>query len=116
MLESAGIRAKRNFEKVFTFGVDGIEPMILNLVAECREEGAYNLGERYLSMLYKRNLEREIKARAFIEEAQINWNQGESEMAQKLIENIITQPLPTFTRVKAIRMMGVSTFKSLFRR
>ncbi|XP_031619505.1 serine/threonine-protein kinase ATM [Contarinia nasturtii] len=105
LLESAGVRAKRNFEKVFKFG-DGIDQMILNLVSECREEGFYNLGERYLSTLYKKKLNREMNARAYIEDAQLNWSQGESEMAQKLIENIIKDMFPSFTRAKAIGMMG----------
>lgn len=80
--------------------------MILNLIAECREEGFLNLGKRYSATLHKLNLNREMKARAFIEDAQLNWKRGESEMAQILIANVITQALPSFTRAKAFGMMG----------
>lgn len=104
LLESAGVRAKRKFESVSKF--DGIQQMILNLVAECREEGFLNLGERYSATLHKKNLIREMKARAFIEDAQLNWKRGELEMAQHLITNVAKQEFPSFTRAKAIGMMG----------
>lgn len=105
LLESAGVRAKRKFESVGNFS-NGIQEMILNLVAECREEGFLNLGQRYSAMLHKNNLNREMKARAFIEDAQLNWKRGECEMAKLLIENVIKQEFPSFTRAKAFGMMG----------
>lgn len=105
LLESAGVRAKRKFENVCKFG-DGIQQMMLNLVAECREEGFLNLGERYSATLQKKNLNREMKARACVEDAQLNWKRGESEMAQMLIANVIKQELPSFTRAKAFGIMG----------
>ncbi|XP_055323121.1 serine/threonine-protein kinase ATM isoform X2 [Sitodiplosis mosellana] len=105
LLESAGVRAKRKFESVCKFG-DGIQQMILNLVAECREEDFLNLGERYSAALHKKALNREMKARAFIEDAQLNWKRGESEMAQLLIANVIKQEFPSLTRAKAFGIMG----------
>lgn len=109
LFESAGIRVKRKLDNVCKF-TDGVEQMILNLVAECREEGFLNKGERYSLMFHKKKLsveiEHEMRARGFIEDAQLNWSRGESEMAQHLINHVIKEQRPSFTHPKALRMMG----------
>lgn len=109
LFESAGIRVKRKLENVCKF-TDGVEQMILNLMAECRDEGIPNLSERYLSMFHNKKLsteiEHEMRARAHIEDAQLNWCKGKSEMAQHLINHVIEEKRPSFTHSKALRMMG----------
>lgn len=109
LFESAGVRIKRKFDNVCKF-TDGVEQMILNLVAECREEGFFNLGERYSSIFHRKKLaaeiEVEMKARACIEDAQLNWSRGEPEMAQHLVKYVIKEQRPSFTHPKALRMMG----------
>lgn len=105
MFQSAGVRARRKIENVCKF-TEGIQQMILNLVTECREEGFSNLGNRYSCALQKMTLSREMKAKALIEDAQLNWNCGETEMAKHLISAVIDENTPSFTHSKALGMMG----------
>lgn len=105
MFQSAGVRARRKIENVCKF-TEGIQQMILNLVTECREEGFTNLGNRYSCALQKMTLSREMRAKALIEDAQLNWNGGETEMAKHLISAVIDENTPSFTHSKALGMMG----------
>lgn len=105
IVQSAGVRAKRKIENVCKFGA-GLQQMILNLIAECREEGYFNLGERYSATLHKLQLSREMKADTLIEDAQLSWARGEGEMAKRLIDAVISETKPTFTHAKALWMMG----------
>lgn len=80
--------------------------MILNLIAECREEGFFNLGERYSATLHKMQLSGEMKAHALIEDAQLSWSRGEGEMTKHMINAVIKDNRPTFSYAKALWMMG----------
>lgn len=105
MFGAAGLRAKRKIENVCKIS-DGIQQMILNLVTECREEGFFNLGERYSAKLQGMDLSREMKFKVLIEDAQLNWCRGDGEMAQHMIATVIKGKTPTFTHSKALGMMG----------
>lgn len=102
MVQSAGIRAMRKIENVSKFGVS-LQQMILNLIAECREEGYFNLGERYSATLHKMELSQEssmkvsheMKAETLIEDAQLSWTRGEGEMAKHMIAAVISENKPT---------------------
>lgn len=105
MVQSAGIRATRKIENVGKFGTS-LQQMILSLIVECREEGSFNLGERYSAALHKMQLSRELKEEALIEDAKLCWTRGEGEMAKHMIAAVINEKQPTFTHAKALHMMG----------
>lgn len=105
IFQSAGVRARRKIENACNF-TNVIQQMILNLVSECRAEGFFNLGERYSVMLHKMELLHEMKTKALIEDAQLNWQRGESEMTQHMISTVIKEKQPTFTHARALGMMG----------
>lgn len=94
MVQSAGIRAMRKIGNVCKFGTS-IQQMILNLMTECREEGYFNLGERYSATLHKMQLSHIMKAEALIEDAQLSWARGEGEMAKHMIDAVIKENKPT---------------------
>lgn len=94
MVQSAGVRAKRKIESVREFGAS-LQQMILNLIIECREEGSFNLGERYSAKLHKMKLSREMKAETLIEDAQLSWTRGDGEMAKHIIAAVISENKPT---------------------
>lgn len=94
MVQSAGIRAMRKIENVCKFGVS-LQRMVLNLITECREEGYFNLGERYSATLHKMQLSNEMKAETLIEDAQLSWTRGEGEMAKHMIAAVIDENKPT---------------------
>lgn len=60
IFHSAGVRAKRKIESVLNV-TEGIQDMLLNLVAEAREEKNYNMATRYLAMLSRQPLSKEIQ-------------------------------------------------------
>lgn len=94
MVQSAGIRAMRKIANVCKFGVS-LQQMILNLITECREEGYFNLGERYSATLHKMELSHEMRAETLIEDAQLSWTRGEGEMAKHMIAAVINENKPT---------------------
>lgn len=94
MVQSAGLRAMRKIANVCKFG-DSLQQMILNLIIECREEGYFNLGERYSATLHKMQLSHVMKAEALLEDAQLSWTRGEGEMAKRMIEAVISENKPT---------------------
>lgn len=102
MLESAGVVAKRKIEKLN----DCMQQMILNLVVECREEGAINLGERYLNTVQKMVLSSEMQARVHLENAKLNWSRGNWEMAQHLLSTVVKMQVPSLTHAQALGMLG----------
>lgn len=57
-------------------------------------------------MLNQMNLSKEIQARALIEDAQLNWSRGDSEIAQHLIQAVMEKKIPSFTICTATGMMG----------
>lgn len=105
MVQSAGIRATRKIANVGKFGTS-LQQMVLNLITECRDEGFFNLGERYSAELHKMQLPRELKAEVLIEDALLSWTRGDGDMAKHMISAVINQHKPTFTHAKALWMMG----------
>lgn len=57
-------------------------------------------------MLHQMKLSNEIEARALIEDARLNWNRGDTEIAQHLIKAVIDKRVPSFTHSTALAMMG----------
>lgn len=106
MLQSVGVRAKRRFENSYNLSNSLIPQMMLNLVAECREEGFFDFGQRYSVTLQRMELPREMELKALIEDAQLSWHRGEGEMAQHMIDKVISKETPTFTHAKALGMKG----------
>lgn len=102
LFQSATLGATRKIEH----SSDGIQQMLLNLVSECHQEGFNNLGKRYSSILHQMKLSNEMEARALIEDARLNWNRGDTEIAQHLIKAVIDKKVPSFTHSTALAMMG----------
>lgn len=105
MLQLAGLRAKRKFESACNLN-NLIPEMILNLATKCREEGFFDYGSRYSAVLSTMDLSRELKMKALIEDAQLNLGRGDGEMAKHMIQTVIDEQTPVFTRSTALRMMG----------
>lgn len=102
LFQSATIVATRKIENLN----DGIQQILLKLVTECREEGDTNLGKRYSYILHKMKLPNEIEAKAFIEDAQLHWIDGKTEMAHSFVKAVIDKKTPSFVHSTALSMMG----------
>lgn len=62
IFNSAGIRARRKIESVLEIN-EGIQNMLLNLIAESRKEKSFNMATRYLATLNNQVLSKEMKVR-----------------------------------------------------
>lgn len=109
ILRSAGVRATRRLQNTFNVPVDVQQTMLLDVAREARHEGELNMAVRYLAVLSGQPaLSSQAKSGLWLEDAQLNWLQGDRLLAKRLIQQSLsnTDPESSLSRACALRIYG----------
>lgn len=81
---------------------------LLKIIEESRKEGLNHIAIRNLALIDSLQLTKELKARKYVEEAQLNWNLGDEIFAKKILLHVVNEPdySNSINKIVAMRLCG----------
>lgn len=105
LFKISGLIAKRILERVEP---EAFQNNYLKIISESRKEGLNQIAMRNLAAISSLQLTKELEAKKYVEEAQLNWNIGDEIVAKKILLHVVadTTYANSVNRIVALRLYG----------